>query len=337
MSTSQPAPGQVDELERLVFDGVRQVRCERVALPPVLDGQVRVRASYSLMSTGTENIVFNRLFEPGTHWDNWVRYPFYPGYTAVGEIEAVSLGVATWQPGDRVILRMSHASHAVVAADQCFPAPATVAPKLAPWAKLAQIAFTGAEAADYRLGDSALIIGAGPIGQMAVRWAVAAGCETVLVADAIAARRELALAGGAAATIQAALAESAEEVRAANHGELPRVVMDTTGNAAVLPLALGLAARFGKVVVLGDTGSPSEQRLTSDLVVRGVTIVGVHHTHGLPREAEVYRLFFRLLEAGRFPMDDLNTHTFQPGQCADAYALANRARGETMGIVFDWR
>lgn len=323
-------------MQRLVFDGAQKVRCEEFDLPPLADGEVQVAAVYSLMSTGTENIVFNRAFEPNTHWGEWVQYPFYPGYTAVAEIEQVAADVQEWKPGDRIILRMSHASHAVVPVERCFPVPKTIEAQMAPWAKLAQIASTGADAAEHRLGDSVLIIGAGPIGQMSVRWAVAAGCESVLVSDMVEGRLKLALNGGATAAVRSPLGENADDIRRMNNGALPRVVIDTTGNAGVLPLALGVVADFGKVVVLGDTGRPSEQRLTPDVVVRGVTIVGVHHTHGLVKEAEVYRLFFNLVERGQFNMAELNTHTFKPDQCVAAYELANRARSETMGILFDW-
>ena len=57
-----------------------------------------VRINLSLMSTGTENIVFNRLFDPGTHWDEWVKYPFYPGYTAVGTVESTGADVTGLKP-----------------------------------------------------------------------------------------------------------------------------------------------------------------------------------------------------------------------------------------------
>ena len=66
------------------------------------------------MSTGTENIVFNRLFEPGTHWDRWVKYPFYPGYTSVGIVETLGEGVNSLKTGDRVAFRQGHRSHAIV-------------------------------------------------------------------------------------------------------------------------------------------------------------------------------------------------------------------------------
>jgi hypothetical protein len=44
----------------------------------------------SLMSTRTENIAFNRLLEAGSHWDRWVKCPFYPGYSAVGVVDSIA-------------------------------------------------------------------------------------------------------------------------------------------------------------------------------------------------------------------------------------------------------
>lgn len=62
---------------RLSFPEKQKVQIEVFELPPLQEREVLVKTALSLMSTGTENIVFNRLFEPGTHWDNWVKYPFF--------------------------------------------------------------------------------------------------------------------------------------------------------------------------------------------------------------------------------------------------------------------
>ena len=43
------------------------------------------------------------------------------------------------------------------------------------------------------------------------------------------------------------------------------------------------------------------------------------------------------LAARRFSMADMNTHYFSPSACLEVHKTANRERGKTMGIVFDWR
>jgi 2-desacetyl-2-hydroxyethyl bacteriochlorophyllide A dehydrogenase len=333
MSTSSSTAAR-----RLFFPAKQQVSIEAFDPGQPGRGEVLVRTRLSLMSTGTENIVFNRLFDPGTHWDHWVKYPFYPGYTSVGVVEALGAEVTALKVGDRVAFRVGHRSHAVVEATECYPIPADVPFEHAVWFALAKIAFVGARAADYRLGDSALVIGAGPIGQMSIRWARAAGVGTILAVDTAAKRMPLAQAGGATAVINAPILEAREAILQAGGGKLPRVVIDSTGNAVVFSAALSLAADRGTVVILGDTGQPGNQVLTPDVITRGLTIVGAHDGHNTPEwnNATVSQLFFNLAASGRFSLEGLNTHVFKPEQCAEAYTTANRDRAITMGLVFDW-
>ena len=307
-----------------------------VDLPPLHPGEVLVRTEFSLMSTGTENIVFNRLFDPGTHRDQWVQYPFYPGYSAAGIVEASE--ASAFKPGDRVAARAKHQSHFVKPADECYPIPQSLPLEEALWFALAKIAWHGARVADYKLGDSVLIIGAGPIGQMSIRWARAAGVTSIIAGDAAPERLALATAGGASAVIPLPIAQARDALLAANANGLPRVVIDTTGNADVFAAALGLADHYGRVVILGDTGRPASQKLTSDVITRGLTIVGVHDGHNTAEwnGASISRVFFALASTGRFALEGLNTHHFRPADCAKAYETANRERTKTMGIVFDW-
>lgn len=324
--------------QRIIFTGKQQVLLE--SFDPGLPGagQVLVRTHTSLMSTGTENIVFNQLYDPGTHWDKWVKYPFTPGYTSVGTISAVGDGVSTLKVGDRVAFRVGHRSHAVVSVDECYPIPADLPFEKAVWFSLAKIAFHGAKVARYQLGDTVLIIGAGPIGQMSLRWAGAAGAASILVVDAVANRMALAKAGGATATIAVPIEKARDAVLEAGGGRPPRVVIDSTGNAAVFSAALGLAADRGTVVILGDTGQPAKQTLTPDVIGRGLTIVGAHDGHNSEEwnNTTITRLFFGLATTGRFSLEGLNTHVFKPEKCVEAYTVANRDRASTMGILFDW-
>ena len=323
---------------RLAFPEKQRVVLEPLELGAPGKGEVRVRTHFSMMSTGTENIVFNRLFDAGTHWDQWVKYPFYPGYTSVGTVDAVGAEVAGLRAGDRVAFRTAHSSHALLPADKCHPIPDEIPFEQAIWFSLAKIAFQGARAAQYQLGDSVLVIGAGPIGQMSVRWARAAGATPIVVVDAVPNRMAAARAGGAGVTLASPIAQVKDAVKEAGNGSLPRVVIDSTGNAAVFAAALGLAADHGTVIVLGDTGQPGSQILTHDVITRGLTIVGAHDAHNTAEwtDATITRLFFSLVSSKRFPLEGLTSHVFAPEQCAEAYAVANRDRAGTMGILFDW-
>jgi 2-desacetyl-2-hydroxyethyl bacteriochlorophyllide A dehydrogenase len=323
--------------QRIVFTGKQEVSLESFTPASVGPNQVGVRSLYSLMSTGTENICFNRLFEPGSHWDGWVKYPFYPGYSMIGEVAEVGSDVTALKVGDTVALRAAHASWHVTDADKCYPVSG-VDLKEATWFALAKICFRGAFAANYRLGDSVLVVGAGPIGQLSARWARAAGAETVIMVDPVETRRVFANNGGITDYLALPVDGCRDEVSRATGGRMPKIVIDSTGHAAVFSAALSLAANRGRVVILGDTGSPSQQSLSKDVLTRGLTIIGVHDSHDDEEwnNTSITRLFFEMVRSGRISVKNLITDEFLPSECVQAYGAANSRRGETMGIMFDW-
>jgi 2-desacetyl-2-hydroxyethyl bacteriochlorophyllide A dehydrogenase len=325
--------------QRIIFPQPRQIELQQAPSVPLKPGQVRVQAVCSLISIGTELTMLRKAFDPGTHWDRVVSYPCHPGYCFVGRVTEVAPGVNAPTVGARVGLVKTHCSEHVIDAAECILIPDGVPDRVAAWATLAKIAAMGARAARHGLGDSVLIIGAGPIGQMSIRWAVAAGCEHVVVIDTIAGRLEHARRGGATGTIAETAGRARDQVIAMCSGRLPGFVIDTTGNAAVLPEALSLAADRGRVIAVGDPGSPASQHLTPDIITRGVSITGVHgtHTDGGWDFARVAGIYHEMVLDGRFRIDDsINTHTFAPAQAAEAYRVAEHDRATAMGIIFDW-
>jgi threonine dehydrogenase-like Zn-dependent dehydrogenase len=176
---------------------------------------------------------------------------------------------------------------------------------------------------------------------MSVRWANAAGARAVVAIDSVAARLTLARQGGATAIIAKPIIDAADDLSNALEGQQPDVVIDSTGNAEVFAAALELVRAHGRVVVLGDTGEPTSQHLTRDVITRGITIVGAHDSHSMQTpnwdgDRGIHALFFHLVTTGRFDLEGLITHTFHANDCAAAYELANQRRGDTIGILFDW-
>jgi 2-desacetyl-2-hydroxyethyl bacteriochlorophyllide A dehydrogenase len=320
--------------EAVVFPEPGSVELREVGLPDLGPGQLRLRTRVSLISPGTEGVLYNGGFAPGTHWDRWFGYPHRPGYSLVGEVSNVGQDVGgDFSPGDRVVALLGHASHHVADASLCTRVPDDVSDEDAAWFALAKVGFVGLEAAHVRMASSALVVGAGPVGQMAVRWLAASGAAQVVVVHRTEGLRlDLARAGGATAVLQQDLADGLSGIAP------PDTIVDCTGSPDVLTHALAAVADHGRVVVVGDVGDPSQQRLSSDLIVRGLTVVGAHGRHLLgEREHEVRRLFFRLVATGRFAgMSGLITHKFTPRECAEAYQLLGADRSATMGVIFDW-
>lgn len=328
----------------VVFTGAHQVevRQERVSAPG--PKQLLVRTRCSLVSIGTELICLERNFEPGSHWDRWVQYPFTPGYSNIGEVVEAGEEVDGFQEGDRVATRGGHREFFLTDASRAVPVPAAVTDEEAAWFALAGITQNGVRAAAHELGDAVVVIGLGPLGQLVTQYAALIGARAVIAVDTIAGRLEMAAAHGATGWFHGSAEEAREAVNRHTDGRLADVVYDVTGHAAVFPAALGLARKFGKVVLLGDTGRPSEQRLTPDVITRGLRIIGAHDTHAPAAatdhhwwtNANMQRLFFGYVERGRMRVADLITHRFSPREAVEAYGQLSADRSSAVGVVFDW-
>lgn len=323
---------------RLVFPRPRKVEITEEDLPVPGPSDVLVESVCSLMSTGTENTIFNQLFVPGTHWANYGRFPHYPGYCTVGVVRETGNAVDRVAVGDTVVAARPHASHHVADQAEFYAVPEGVAPEEAAWFAIGRITYSGVRNAEIRLGDRVAVVGLGPIGQMIVRWAVASGAEEVVAIDRDDFRLDLARRGGATHLLRGTAIEAGGHL-AELLGQLPTVVVDATGIASVLAECLPLVASQGRMLLIGDAGDPSEQRLTGDVLTRGVRIVGGHFNHRYPdRDPDgVYRLFFRMVQTQRICLDGMITHRFSGDQAAEAYALVNQRRSETLGVLFDWQ
>ncbi|MBV9470880.1 MAG: zinc-binding dehydrogenase [Abitibacteriaceae bacterium] len=328
----------------IFFTGKDQVEVQREPVPELKAGQVLVETQRSLISTGTECICLQRNFAPGTHWDNWVTYPFYPGYSNAGRVVQVADDVQDVQPGDRVATRSGHKQYFVTGAAHVRQIPEGVSDEDATWFGLANIVQIGVRRAEHELGDAVVIIGAGLLGQLALQYTRLSGAREVIVIDTAQPRLEMAHAHGATKTLAMSVADAREAILQETNGRLADVVYDITGHAAVFPSALGLARRFGKLLLLGDTGTPSEQRLTSDVISRGVRIAAAHDGHppavSTDREwwthEHMTQLFFTYLQRQQMRVSDLVTHRYAPQDAAQAYHMLITDRSAAMGVIFDW-
>ena len=325
--------------KRIVFPEKGKVALQSFDLPEPGPRDVRVRTLYSLMSIGTETIILHQRYDPDTHFARIFSFPqLKTGVQAIGEIAAVGDEVREFAVGDRIFMRMAHGSHQVLPAAACSPVPDDLDPKLACWCGLAKTAFRASWAAPFRSGTHVLIIGAGPVGQMTIRWARTEGAATIAAVDLSEYRLGHASNGGASILLRGDVADCVDAIGSIDEGNGPSVIVDTTGNPDVFKHALAAAPKFAKVILLGDTGYPGRQCLTSDVMTKGLTVQAVHDSHDRDgwTQRRIDEKFFASVASGRFDLGGLITHEFSPTDCKDAYALADEQRERVMGILYDW-
>ena len=325
--------------KRIIFPNKGEVVLAHFELPSLGPKDVRIRTKYSLMSIGTELTILNQRYDPNTHFAKRFTFPqLKTGIQAVGKVEEIGTEVNNYKVGDHVFMRMAHGSHQVIPASECTIIPGTVNLKEACWCGLAKTAFRAAWAGKFETLEQVLIIGAGPVGQMTVRWAKAFSTNSILVNDVSAFRLELATDGGATNIFSGEIESQVACITKNNRLKESQVVVDTTGNPEVLKHALSIAPMFGKIVILGDTGYPSQQCLNSDFMSKGLSLQAVHDSHDLDGwdQKAIDQKFFSLLTNCDFNLSGLITHEFSPEECLSAYRVAQDYKENVMGILYDW-
>lgn len=328
----------------IVFTGANQIEVRRESVPALQPGQILVEGAKSLISTGTECICLARNFAAGTHWDNWVKYPFYAGYSHTGKVLRVAPDVTNVHVGERIAARVGHRQFFVTGANDVLPLRHDVSFEAGAWFALASIVQNGIRRAQLELGDSVVIIGVGLLGQLAVQYARLSGAREVIAIDLAPKRLEMARSHGATQVLQMGVGDAKEKVWELTKNRGADVVFDVTGHPAVFPHALGLARRFGKLLLLGDAGTPSQQCLTSDVMTRGVRIIGAHDGDAPPVASDYHfwtrdnmsALFFDYVARGQMNVEDLISHRYSPHDARQAYDFLLQDRSEAMGVIFDW-
>ncbi|WP_371644055.1 bi-domain-containing oxidoreductase [Streptomyces mirabilis] len=254
-----------------------------VPVPGCKPGGVLVRSAYSLISTGTElmkvseagmsmlgkarsrpdqvakvmqSVATNGV--PATYRKVMGKLDSYTplGYSLCGVVEQVGSGIDDVKVGDLVACAGNeHALHAElnwVPKNLYTPVPDGLAPSHAAFGTVGSIAMQGVRQGEPQLGEVALVIGLGLIGQLVVQLLAAAGVR-VVGADPDPVRCELAERLGAAAcgdpasaAVEAAVAELTD-----GHGVDQVYLAAGGGSNQPVELAARLCRDRGRVVDIG--------------------------------------------------------------------------------------
>ena len=227
--------------------GVGSLRRHPVPGPGV--GEVLVRTLYTGISRGTEASVF--LGRVPRSERQRMRAPFqdgdFPGPVKYGYL---NVGVVERGPqallGRTVFTLFPHQSVFVVPADAVVPVPPEVPARRAVLTGAVETALNVLWDAAPLLGDRIAVIGAGTIGCCVARLAAGIPGADVTLIDIDPSCRMLAERLG----VRFALANAAQHTASADH----QVVIDASGSASGLQLALRLAATEGEVIEAGWFG-----------------------------------------------------------------------------------
>jgi len=358
-----------------------RTRVAEVAAPTLRPGSVLVRARWSLISAGTERLIIDlagkSLLGKARSRPDLVKKTIEKvkregvvatyravsgrlsgdvplGYSAAGEVLAVGEGVVGLAPGDRVACAgagyANHAEILCVPRNLCARVPEGVDLRTACAATLGAIALHGVRTADARLGETAVVVGLGVLGQLAAQMLRASGARVVAV-DRDDGRSALAKRLGADAAV-CGDESPAPAVMGLTGGQGADVAIVCAGSDSSEPVALAasLCRRRGVVVVVGAVGMDLDRRTfyERELTLRMSTSYGpgrydpVYEERGLDypyayvrwTEGRNLDAFLDLVAKGSVDLAPLVTHEFAIDDAAAAYELVTGVKREPfLGIL----
>jgi (R,R)-butanediol dehydrogenase / meso-butanediol dehydrogenase / diacetyl reductase len=191
----------------------------------------------------------------------------------------------------------------------------------------ATVAFHAVRASRIRLGDIAVVQGAGPIGLTTMQWVKAAGAGEVIVIEPNEKRRALASQLGATVVCGAG-AEAEQIVRDHTNGLGADVVYECVGRAPAVQSAADLVRRGGSVCLIGLSDTPAS-------IVPGVWLVKeIQLTSALAYTHEEFDLAMGMVADGRVRLTPMHSSTVSLDTLASAMAdLAGGTSVETKVLV----
>jgi (R,R)-butanediol dehydrogenase / meso-butanediol dehydrogenase / diacetyl reductase len=166
----------------------------------------------------------------------------------------------------------------------------------------AAVGVPAVTSAPVRPGDTVLVSGGGPIGQLSALAAVAGGAGAVFLAEPNAGRRELAAGLGVSDVIDPRTEPVGERLAAETGGLGADVALECSGSQPGLDGALAAVRSGGTVVQTALFSGPVQLDLSGALTLRDVALKGVYcyPVTSWPR-------VIRMIASGRLPVERIVT------------------------------
>lgn len=300
-----------------VLTSAEGIKVVDVPAPGVSDNTILVRVEHSCISVGTEIAGVKAASEP--LYRRALRQPEKVlraiallrekgfaatvdrirsagsgvplGYSAAGTVVACGADVRLFGIGDRVACAGSgianHAELIEVPVNLAVKIPAAVDTAAAATVALGAIALQGVRRATPALGETALVVGLGILGQLTVQLLKCNGCK-VIGADLVEQRAQIGLAAGMDHAANPATENYLADIQHLTGGYGADVVIVTaaTPDSRVINDAVRACRRKGRVIIVGDIGLDIDR---SELYAREIDLL-ISTSYGPGRYDAAYEL-----------------------------------------------
>ncbi len=266
-------------MKQIVFTDYNKAELLDMPVPEPKENEVVVRTAYSAISTGTEKAnITGDVSMPGTRDKKPDKiFPRYLGYSETGIVQEVGASVRSVRPGDRVLCFWGHhREYQVLPETNIVPIPDDVSLMDASLVFIGTFPLAAVRKVAVEVGESAMVVGLGILGQMSVQLLRIAGAAPIIAVNRGEERRLQALKLGADYALNPNEPDFEKRVRELTDGKGVATMIEVTGNGPALNEGLRCMAKMGRVALLGCTRRPTEVDFYYDVHLPGVALYGAH-------------------------------------------------------------
>ena len=177
-----------------------------------------------------------------------------------------------------------------------------------------------------RLGDTAVVVGAGMIGLLTIQSARNAGCSRVITVDPDEGRLKLALAAGATDSINPKAVNAVEAIRELTGGTGADVALECVGATEPIVTAIDGVRKGGAVTLVGNVSPKIELPLQS-VVSRQIRVQGSCASNG------EYPACIEMMSRGAIQVDTLISAVAPLGEGASWFDRLYRHEPNLMKVI----
>ncbi|MCS7120299.1 MAG: NAD(P)-dependent alcohol dehydrogenase [Nitrososphaerota archaeon] len=206
-----------------------------------------------------------------------------------------------------------------------YPIPDTMSLEEGAMIEPLAVGMMAAKMGRVEAGDIVVILGAGPIGQMALQASKICGASAIFVSDLIEYRLEYAEKHGASAVINPVKEDLSEKVAKLTSGKGADVVIEASGAPAAIQQTVEIVKPGGTVVLVGNPHGEIMMPM-SKIVSKEVRIQGIH------RYANVYEAAIKAVSSGKAIVKPYVTHIFPLERIREAFEVHINKAGNPIKI-----
>jgi len=347
-----------EKMKKAIVTGPKKIEVIDVDVPKPGEGEVLVKVlAIGICGSDLHYYAGDQIGERS------IVYPMSLGHEFAGEAVGVGPGVRGLKPGDRIMAEPASgcgecewckggksnlcpatrfcgsppvdgafSQYYALNAHQALPIPDDMSYDGALMAEPLANLIHVMEMADLKRGQSACVIGCGPIGLLLLQLVKRAGASRIFASEKVPYRRSLAERLGADVAYDANACDAADEILKATDGRGVDVAFEAAGDPPAIDQCMRAATRGGMVVI---EGIPAETQVVFDVRTarrKELTVKFCRRCPDTPEKA------LSLVHNREIDVGSLVSHHFPIAQIARAFEIVHAHIDNAVKVVIEpWR